>query len=101
MEHGIKFVLLYWLKDKSVVEEIKEAMWKMKDVSVVRDMVVGTPSEISDDVVDGSYDLGAVITIEKKEDFHVLFESEAHMSMGKAIAERKLAEKMQGFMITY
>ena len=49
MEHGIKFVLLYWLKDKSVVEEIKEAMWKMKDVSVVRDMVVGTPSEISDD----------------------------------------------------
>lgn len=101
MEHGLKFVLLYWLNSPDSAEVVIAGLKRLGEVEKVQDIIVGTPSEITDDVITADYDVAAVISLREEADFPVVFQSEQHMTIGKYIHDHQLAKNMQGFMIRY
>ncbi|MBQ9023058.1 MAG: hypothetical protein IJ108_03985 [Eubacterium sp.] len=101
MRHGLKFVLLYWLNSPEYTEVVKTGLQRLEEVKEVEDLVVGTPSDIVDDVIVADYDVAAVISFREESDFPVIFQSEQHLSIGKYIHDHQLAKNMQGFMIRY
>lgn len=87
MEHGIKLVLFYWLNDKSRVEDVKKVLAGMAAVEQAKEVVVGEPSKLKDDLIDDSYDVSVEITFESLEEFPILFNSPEHQAVGALCQE--------------